>query len=542
MSVAFRRLSLVRQSGQALGAPCGDREARLSMSEQYLMALDAGTGAGRCFLIDTNGRKAFSAYREWGQIEVEDLAPLGRAFDAAYYWKCLAEAAREAMSKGNVKPEQVIAVSSTSQREGAVFLDQGGQVLYAGPNQDARALVEGMGLASEFGQRAYEVSGHYLNLIFVPARLLWHKNNAPEVYERIAHVLMINDWMLYQLCGEIACEPTNASETAVYNLRSGDWDRQLIADIGLPQEIFPPVRPGGYLLGQVSARAAEETGLKAGTPVIVGASDTQCGVIGAGAIRDGDIAAVAGTTTPVQMVLNEVIIDPQTRLWTGAFIPPGSWVLESNAGATGIIYRWMRDTFCHAECVEAQEKDQDPFVIMSAEAALSPIGANGVQAFLGSNIMDAKNLMGVTSGLIMNAYSMLSDSQSRYHLLRAQLEGMAFAIRANAEQISEVSGRTVTRLFACGGSTQSALFVNILANVMNVPVVVPRFREGTALGAAICAGVGAGSYGDFEQGMHALAQPERTVEPVRDDASQYEGHYRQWMRTRQVLAQVPSLF
>lgn len=512
------------------------------MSEQYLMALDAGTGAGRCFLVDTEGRKAFSAYREWSQIEVEGLAPLGRAFDPSYYWKCLADAAREAMSKGGIKPEQVIAVSSTSQREGAVFLDKDGQVLYAGPNQDARALVEGMGLVPEFGQRAYETSGHYLNFIFVPARLLWHKNNAPEVYDRIARILMINDWMLYQLCGEMACEPTNAGETAVYNLRTGDWDRQLIVDMGLPYDIFPPVRPGGYVLGRVSSRAAAETGLRAGTPVIIGAADTQCGVLGAGAIRDGDLAAVAGTTTPLQMVLNEVIIDPLTRLWTGAFIPPKSWVLESNAGATGIIYRWMRDTFCHAECAEAVEKGEDPFVIMSAEAAQSPIGANGVQAFLGTNIMDAKNLMGITSGLIMNAYSMLNDSQSRYHILRAQLEGMAFAIRANAEQIAEVSGRKLTRLFACGGSTQSQLYVDILANVMNLPVIVPRFREGSAVGAAICAGVGAGAYSNFEQGMQVLARPERVVDPAPADASQYEGHYQQWMKTRQVLAQVPGLF
>ena len=179
---------------------------------------------------------------------------------------------------------------------------------------------------------------------------------------------------------------------------------------------------------------------------------------------------------------------------------------------------------------------------MSAEAAQSPIGANGVQAFLGTSIMDAKNLMGVTSGLIMNAYSMLSDSQSRYHILRAQLEGMAFAIRANAEQIGEVAGRKTTRLFACGGSTQSRLFVDILANVMNVPVMTPKFKEGTAVGAAICAGVGAGLYQGFEQGMQALAKLERVAEPVPADASQYEGHYQQWMKTRQVLAQVPGLF
>lgn len=512
------------------------------MANQYLMALDAGSGAGRCLLIDTEGKRAFSAYREWSPTEVPELAPLGRSFDADYYWRCLAEAAREAMARGGVRPEQVIAVSSTSQREGAVFLDRDGRVLYAGPNHDARAIVEGFALQQQFGQRAYEVSGHYLNFIFLPARLLWHQNNAPELYERIAHILMINDWILFQLCGEYACEPTNASETAVYNLRTGDWDWSLIADMGLPKHIFPPIRPSGYVLGQVSARAAEETGLRPGTPVVVGAADTQCGVLGAGAIADGDIAAVAGTTTPVQMVLNQVIIDPQTRLWTGAFIPPGTWVLESNAGATGSVYRWMRDTFCHAECLEAQRTDQDPFAIMSDEAAQSPIGANGVMAFLGTNIMDAKNLLGITSALILNAYALLSDPLSRYHMLRAQLEGMAYAVRANADQIAEVSQRKIQRLHVCGGSTHSALWVDILANVMNVPVWVPVHKEGTALGAAICAGVGARAYSNLRQGMEALVKLERIAQPKPDQASQYQGLFEQWMKTRQVVAQVPSLF
>ena len=513
------------------------------MPGQYLMALDAGTGAGRCFLIDTEGKRAFSAYREWSMLEDPTAAPFGRSFDPELYWKCLAESAREAMAKAGIQPDQVIAVSSTSQREGAIFLDRDGHELYAGPNQDARAIGEGFMLMDQFGARAYEVSGHYVNLLFVPARFLWHRNYVPEVCERIAHILMINDWVLYRLCGEYACEPTNAAETAVYNLRTGDWDWSLIADMGLPKEIFPPILPSGHVLGRVSARAAREMGLREGTPVVIGAADTQCGVLGAGAVADGDIAAVAGTTTPVQMVVNQVIIDPQARLWSGAFIPSHTWVLESNAGSTGIIYRWMRDTFCHAECVEAQETGQDPFLIMSGEAAQSPVGSLGVQAFLGTNIFDAKNLMSVvTSALIMNAYNLLGDAHARCHLLRAQLEGMAYAVRANAAQIAEVAQRRPTRMHVCGGSSQSSLWVDILASVMNLPIVVPLYKEGTAVGAAICAGVGAGVYGDFQQGMTALVKPDRVAEPHADIVDQYNTLFEKWMQVRDVLAQIPVEF
>ena len=512
------------------------------MSDQYLMALDAGSGAGRCFLIDTEGKKAFSAYREWAPRPIPDLGPLALSFDPEYYWKCLADAAREAMAKAGIRPEQVIAVSSTSQREGAVFLDKGGHELYCGPNHDVRAMAEGFELMAQYGERAYQVSGHYLNFIFVPARLLWQKNNAPEVYEKTARILMINDWILFRLSGEYACEPTNAAETAVYNLRTGDWEWPLIADIGLPKEIFPPIRPCGYVLGQVTAQAARDTGLLAGTPVVIGAADTQCGVLGAGAIDDSDIAAVAGTTTPVEMVLDEVVIDPQIRLWAGAFIPPKTYVLESNAGASGSIYRWMRDTFCHGECTLAEETGRDPFEVMSAEAAESPVGSAGVQAHLGTTIMDARNLMGVTAAFILNAYSLMGDPRSRYHMLRSQLEGMAYAIRANAAQITEVSQRKPQRMHVCGGSSKSALYVDILANVMNLPIVVPVHKEGTAVGSAICAGVGAGVYGDFRQGLETLVRIERIAEPTAAVASLYDGLFAKWMDTRRILSQIPSFF
>ncbi len=512
------------------------------MPERYLMALDAGTGAGRCFLIDTEGKKAFSSYREWGMLEDPSAGPFARAFDPQLYWQCLAESAREVIARAGIQPDQVLAISSTSQREGAVFLDKDGHELYAGPNQDVRGLGEGMELMEQFGQRAYASSGHYLNFLFVPARLLWHRNNAPEVYRRIAHILMINDWILYRLCGEYACEPTNAAETAVYNLRTGDWDWSLIADIGLPREVFPPVVPCGHVLGRVSAQAARELGLREGTPVVVGAADTQCGVLGAGAIADGDIAAVAGTTTPVQMVLGEVMIDPQARLWGGAFIPPRTWVLESNAGATGSIFRWMRDTFCHAECIEARETDRDPFVVMSAEAAQSPVGSSGMQAFLGTNIFDARDFMGVTSALIMNVHTLMGDPRARRHLLRAQLEGMAYAVRANAAQIDEVAQRKPARMYVCGGSSQSDLWVDILASVLNLPVTVPAHFEGTSVGAAICAGVGAGAYASFREGMEALVRVKRVAEPDASLAEEYNFLYEQWMQVRNVLAQIPFGF
>jgi len=515
---------------------------RTYMSDQYLMALDAGTGAGRCLIVDTEGKRAFSAYKEWKYTQPSDAGPYGQAFDPDHFWRCLADSARQALAKANIRPEQIVAVSSTSQRVGGVFLDEDGRELYAGPNVDYRALEEGFALMGEFGQRAYEVSGHYLNPGYLPARLLWYKNKKPNLYGRIAHVLMINDWILFRLCGEYACEPTNASETTVYNLRAGDWEWPLIAEMGLPGEIFPPIRRSGYLLGRVTAQAAQDTGLREGTPVIVGAADTQCGVLGCSAIADADVCAVAGTTTPVQMVLNEVVIDDEARLWTGAYIPENTWVLESNAGSTGIMYRWMRDTLYSVESVEAESTGIDVFQLMSAEAARSPVGSGGVFSFLGPSVMDAQSVQPMIGGWLMTSPLFIQDPNGRRHLLRSQLECMAYGVRANAEQVFEVSGRRPDKMHVCGGTCRSSLWVDILANVMGMPIVVPARKEASAMGAAICAGVGVGVYNDFRQGIRELVSIERVVEPEVSLVEKYDNLFGKWMHMREVLAQIPSEF
>jgi sugar (pentulose or hexulose) kinase len=506
-------------------------------SGKYLLALDAGTGAGRCLLVDSEGKAVHSAYREWKYLQPADAGLKGYEFDPQYFWKRLSESINEALSSAGIHPEQVIAVSSTSQRVGVVFLDHEGHEVYAGPNRDERASAEGLSLMETYGRQTYEVSGHFVNRFYVPARLRWLEMNRPAVYERIAHSLMINDWVLYRLCGEYASEPTNACETTLFNLYTGDWDVSLIEEMGLPPGIFAPILRSGEVVGHVTPKAARDTGLKAGTPVIVGAADTQCGLLGSGALLPGDMVAVAGSTTPVQMVIDELLIDPQARLWTDAFVQEDTWVLESNCGDTGSILRWMRDIMR-----EMQGDDRMSFTRMEEEAARSPIGAEGVFAFFSTNILNAKDDDPSANGFVFCNPAVTDDPGVWRHLLRAQLESMAYAVRANTEQIHQVSGRTCDRFFACGGSTRSALWLEILANVMDLPIIVSVHREASAMGAAICAGVGAGVYEDLQQGIERLVRMDRTIEPIPALVRRYDQLYKDWMDIRSTMLQIPRQF
>lgn len=511
------------------------------MREEYLMALDAGSGAGRCFLIGLDGARTCSAYREWGYTQPPEAGPMASAFDPQTWWHTLAGAIRDTLAKANVEPSQIVGVSSTSQREGCVFLDSSGCEVYAGPNRDYRAVLEGMQLAGAHGDRIYRSTGHFPSGLFLPARLLWHKKNAPDIYARVARVLMINDWVLFRLTGECACEPSNASETCLYDLTSGCWTDDLIEALELPREIFPAILPCGARLGQVNRQAAQETGLAPGTPVVMGGADTQCGLLGAGVMSEGQTAAVSGTTTPVQMVTGSPIIDPEVRLWAGAHVVPKMYVLESNAGGSGSVYQWFRDTFCEAELAEAQRTGRDVYEIMNAGAMHAPAGAAGVQSFIGVMAMNAKTMVLPCNILQLGMAPMTTTAVSAKDLvLRAILESLAYAVRMNAEQVERVSGRKIAGLGVCGGLAKSSLYLDILAGVMRVPVSVPRWKEGTAVGAAVCAGVGAGVYRDFAEGVRALVKPDREVAPDPQLAKVYRAHYRKWMKAREALGGLPA--
>jgi autoinducer 2 (AI-2) kinase len=419
-----------------------------------------------------------------------------------------------------------------------VFLNEAGVEVYAGPNRDMRAAVEGMQIAAQHGTEIYQRSGHYPNGIFMPSRLLWHKAHAPQIYDQIAHVLMINDWILYKLSGEYACEPSNASETCLYDLHTGEWAEDLIQAINLPEDIYPPILDPGSQLGEVSKAAAEKCGLMPGTPVVVGGADTQCGVLGSGAIQAGDAVAVSGTSTPAQMVTARPIIDENERLWAGAHVVPGQYILESNAGGTGSIYQWYRDAFCQAEIAQADDQDRSAYDIMNEAAAKAPPGSAGVQSFMGVGIFNAKQLLmpkNVINVGVAPFYYPGADSKGL--VSRAILESLAYAIKANLDQIVEVYGKALDELYVCGGSAKSALYLQILSNVIGLPLRVPRWIEATAIGAGICAGVGSGRYADFDSGIAHLVK-HQTVSPTEDLTKQYRSHYRKWARTLEGLGKV----
>jgi len=489
--------------------------------KEFVMALDAGTGAGRCFAISLDGQVSYDTYQEWEYIFPPEAQPGGMEFDPEHFWSIFANLIRTLLSKHQIDPAQVKAISSSSQREGIILLNKQGKELYAGPNTDMRSPSDGDRIAREYGDAIYRISGHWPFAMFAPYRLLWFKEHKPELYNDADCMLLINDWILYRLSGEKSSEPSNAVETLLYDLTKREWAWDLIEKLGLPAHLFPQVNPSGTMIGRVSQQAAQETGLLPGTPVVTGGADTQCGVFGSGSFHDGQVSTICGTYAQSVMVLDNAIIDSRFRAWSGCHVMPNKWVIESTAMETGQAFRYARDVFYPGG-------GTDTYTQMDADAYQSPPGARGIQSFLGPRVPDYRCLRFDTRGGFFLRLPPLPASGSRADFARAVLESVAFGIRANIERLISISGKQPVTLSICGGMSKSKTLREVLANVMNMPIRVAKEKEGTALAAATCAAVGCGIFPSFDEAARQLIGIETTVTPG-EQISLYNDLYHKWL-------------
>ena len=496
------------------------------MASRYLMGLDVGGGSGRCLLVDVDtGAIAFGA-RDWVHPVAPGTGGWGLDLETETVWERIGQAAREALARAGAAADQVEGVAVTSMRHGTVLVGADDQVLWAVPNRDARAASEGMELASTHGGVLLSRTGHWPSPIAQAARLRWLATNEPALLERARTVLSVSDWLAWRLSGEIASDASQAGESSLLDLRTRAWADDLFGALSLPRERMPVLRPAGDLLGGLRESAATHLGLQPGTPVAVGGADTQCGLLGVGVTEPGQVAVVAGTTVPIQQVIPRPIADPERRLWTGAHLLADRWVLESNAGAAGQALDWLGELLSPGDAHAAGA--------LCAEAAGSSPGACGISSTLGAELFHSSQLGLPVANLTFSHLSAGIRDAPRRHLSRAVLEGLAYAVRANLAQLTEVSSLQPELLRVAGGLSRSPTWCGIVADVCELPVEVPPTPQASLLGAAICAGVGAGTYPSLSAGAAALARVERRHEPERARTGVYAGLFDDWQLLREV--------
>jgi sugar (pentulose or hexulose) kinase len=331
-------------------------------------------------------------------------------------------------------------------------------------------------------------------------------------------VVSLGGWTAYQLTGELVDTAANLVETGLLNTSDGSVPETLLNALGLPLDLIPPLVGLGEPAGKLSLQAASGTGLKPGIPVYIAGPDAQSASLGAAALEQGDIAVAAGWSAPLQMVTAIPAFDPKRRTWTGMHVVPGRWIAEANPGNTGgtldTIKRLLR------------VRDYGRFDKLAASASASQM----VTAVLGPRALDLGS-PGMSLGGLITASPITFDGLEAGAVARATYENICFAIRECIELTEEVAGKSSGNLGLTGGLAASAVFPQMLADVLCAPLrAYPT--KGASLGAAIVASRPQTEWASVarEAQTHAL-----TVEPDPHTSAEYIEGYRRWRALKEGL-------
>jgi len=492
----------------------------------YLMAIDAGTGSVRAVIFDTQGNQKGCVQKEWKHSE-DPRYPGSMDFDWNSGWQLACSCVKGVLAQTGIEPHHIAAVSTTCMREGIVLYDKEGNEIWACANVDSRATDEVTQLKQidpNLEKELYAKSGQTFALGALP-RLLWIKNKLPEIYKKTAHIGMINDWLIYRLCGVLAVEPSNGSTTGLFALKSRKWDIDIAKRCGIRSDIFPQVIECGTIVGKTSKKATAESGLAEGTPIIAGGGDCQLGAVGVGVVEEGEAVVFGGSFWQYEYNTNSVNCSPKCDIRVNCHAVENMWQYEAIAFNPGLVMRWFRDAFCTEEKRLAAEKQTDPYVLLDNAAKDIPAGSYGmICAF--SDVMNYINWKHASPSFIN--FQLDPVKYSKFTFYRAIMENSCLVTLGHLRLVEEATGNRPQKIVFAGGAAKSFLWPQILADVLGIPVDVPIVKEATALGTAIMAGKGIGLYTDIKKAVNTLVKIEKTFLPDKENHEVYDKAYQNW--------------
>jgi len=462
----------------------------------HILAHDLGTTGNKASLFDEQGHPVASAFASY---ETAYPCPGWAEQDASDWWRAVRDSTRALLASSAVAPGDVAAVCFSGMMNGALAVDAAGAplrtaIIWA----DQRATAEEKLLAQRCGmEQLYRRTGHRASASYTAAKVLWIQRHQPGLYARTHQVLQAKDYVAYKMSGVFATDYSDASSTNLFDLARRTWAVDIIEAVGLDPRKFPPVCPSQTVIGQVTAQAAAETGLLAGTPVVIGGGDGACATVGAGSVDPGDAYNYVGSSSWIAVTATEPLYDPHMRTFTFAHLDPRLYFPTGSMQSAGGAYDWFERLLRGTG--EARLYDE-----MGAAAATVEPGARG--------LLFLPYLIGERSPhwnpLARGAFVGLTMAHGRAEMARAVLEGVAFNLKSILDAFLE-QGAPIQAMRLIGGGARSALWRQILADVYGLPILRPALvAEATSLGAAIAGGVGVGLFPDFRVARTIVAVEE----------------------------------
>lgn len=485
-----------------------------------LLGIDVSTTGAKALIVNERGDVIASATEEY---PLYTPRPLWSEQNPEDWWQGARQAIRRALAAPGVSADEIAGIGLTGQMHGLVLLDRDGRVLRPAILwNDQRTAAQCAEITAWAGglEGTVALTGNAVLPGFTAPKIVWVRENEPEIYEQVAHFLLPKDYLRYRLTGEYATEVSDASGTALFDVGNRRWSARMAELLQLPGAWFPSCAESHVVTGRISRAAAEVTGLRAGTPVVGGGGDQAAQAVGSGIVRPGIISVTSGTSGVVFAHQARYGVEPQGRLHVFCHAAPDAWHAMGVMLAAGGAFRWFRDALGSLEKLMAGETGGDPYDLLTQAAAHVEPGAEGLLflPYLSGERCPYPdpNARGAFVGLTLR--------HSKRHMTRAVLEGVSFGLRDSLELIKGL-GVPIEQVRASGGGARSPLWRQIQADVFGAELVLINITEGAAFGAALLAGVGAGVYKDVREAVDASVRVVSRTQPQPDAVAAYDKLY-----------------
>jgi xylulokinase len=485
--------------------------------EKLLLGIDIGTTGAKAALFDIEGN-----LQTIGQAEypLRHLHPGWAEQDPEDWWQAACVAIKQALKNIPEGAQRVAGVAVSSQAPTMLPLDRYGKpVRPALIWMDRRAEAEAIQLKERFGEELIEtVTGNRADPFYVAAKILWYKTHEPDEFAQTHLFVQVNGYINYRLTDQYSLDPVHAALLELRDWQTGEWVPELCQLCGVEPRQFPPILPGHHILGEITPHAAEATGLIAGTPVMVGTVDGSAAALEAGAVESGIAAEMTGTSTVLLMPNDSGVIKPVFIAMPHCI--PDKYLLLGAMAASGASLRWYRDRFGKLEMEASSQLGVDAYDLLTLQASQIPPGSHGV-IFL-PYMMGERSPLWHTNA--RGVFFGLSLTTPRGAIIRSILEGIAFALRHNLEVAQQV-GVPIHEIRSVGGGTHSTLWNQIKADVLGLPILIPRTSVGAPFADAFLVGMGLGIYTDIQSTLNQMIRIKTRYEPNMENQTVYTEMY-----------------
>ena len=458
---------------------------------KYILAHDLGTSGNKAALFSEEGKMLGSETVAYGVHYFNDTWVEQNAED---WWQAVCQSSKNLIASSGISPSDVAAVSFSGQMMGCLCVDKAGNplrpsIIWA----DQRAQAQAAQIEQHISQEEfYQIVGHRNTASYGIQKLMWVRDNEPEIYAKTHKALNAKDFIVQRLTGNFYTDYSDGNSMGCYDLKTHQWSTRILDATGIDPDKLPELKPSTFVAGTVTEKAAAACGLNVGTPVVLGAGDGVTANVGAGSISPGKTYCSLGTSAWITTTSEAPIYDPEMRTVTWAHAVPGLFAPNGTMQYAGGAYGWLKDTICTMEVHQAKENGTSPYEYMNEQIAQSAPGAGGV-VFL-------PYLLGERAPrwdpFAKGAFIGMKPETTRGDMLRSVLEGatmnLAIVLDVLRTQVP------ITEIMALGGGAKGGVWRQIMADIYDAKITVPAtLDEAGSMGAAVIAGVGVGLFDDF---------------------------------------------